>query len=101
MRKTRRTHQRTGRYFLIPFLIVGMTVFYIWEQIIVNQLVRDIYDLKLKRAELKDRNRQLRIEIAKLMSIDRIERIARDSLHMTVLPQEPMILYYEVQNEEQ
>lgn len=86
---------------MILFLIVGMAVFYIWEQITVNQLVRDIYDLKLKRAELRDRNRQLRMEIARLTSIDRIERIARDSLHMAVLPQEPMILYYEVQDEEQ
>lgn len=96
---TRKGHRSQGGHLILKcvvvlFLIIATMIFYLWERIVVNQLLRDIQALRQKQEKLKDENKRLGIEIAKLMAFDRIEKVARDSLGMIVPLQEPEILFY-------
>ncbi|HEX5109442.1 MAG TPA: hypothetical protein VFV95_13385 [Vicinamibacterales bacterium] len=75
-------HRELWRSTLVGLLFVAVLVFSVWRH--VEQLYDgyDMSDLRVKRAVEDQRNRELRNEVEKLRSLQRIEPIARQRLRM-------------------
>lgn len=87
------SYQRYLIFFLLLFL--GMTL-YVWEQVKVGELAKEINRLKAERERLWNENEHLRVEIAALSSRERIERIAQERLEMVYPSKRPLVLFTRV-----
>jgi len=67
-------------FYLFPGLII--LLFYVWQQI---QVVLWGYKIESVQKEINyydDQNRELRLKIGHLTSLDHVEKIAKEKLHM-------------------
>lgn len=76
------------RFDLLQSLLLGGVVlivilFYVWQQIQVVRLGYQIEDLAGERAALIRQQKGLRVEVARLKSLRRVEEIARRQLGLT------------------
>lgn len=91
-KRRERTILSFWRYLLlIGLLFMGM-ILYVWEQVEITELARDIDRLKAEKRRLENENGLLRIEIASLSSRERIEQIARERLGMVYPSKRPIVL---------
>ncbi len=63
-------------------LLAGMALLYVWQHAKVMQLGYEMVNLRMKRAELLQKNKLWQVELAALKSPERIERMARENLNM-------------------
>ncbi|MCX8117183.1 MAG: cell division protein FtsL [Desulfobacterota bacterium] len=63
-------------------LLVGASLFYVWTRIRVIQLGYDISNALQENRALLEANKRMRLEVATLKSLERIERIAVEELRM-------------------
>ena len=78
-------HREMWRSVVVGVLLVSVVLFSTWQHF---ELVRYGYrfeEMQQQRTVVEDRSRHLRLEIETLRSLERIERIALEDLHM-VLP---------------
>jgi len=76
------------RFDLLQSLILGgavlvVVLFYVWQHIQVVRLGYQVEDLAGERAALIQQQKELRFEAARLMSLRRVEEIARGQLGLT------------------
>ena len=83
----KKTSGKISIFYLIIFfvLISALSVFLINNIITVNNLNREISDLKEDINKVNQANNTYRIEIEKLSSYDRIKKIAEEKLNMKVV----------------
>lgn len=68
---------------LLIFIMATSTfVFHVWSRLYVLRLGYEIYSQDNVKKELIEENRKLEMAIASLRSPSRLERIARDELHL-------------------
>jgi len=88
------------RFTLIFILFSVLLVYYVWQQIEVNQIAVEINQLEERRNQLINVNEQLRLDIDKQLNFDLITQFAREELEMvfpetspeeilTELPEQP------------
>ncbi|UCD71402.1 MAG: cell division protein FtsL [Syntrophobacterales bacterium] len=71
--------------FLVFFTIAALIacfLFYVWSRVLVIKLGYDLSEAMEVQLKLVQDNKKLKIEIATLKSLARIERIAQDELDM-------------------
>lgn len=68
--------------YLVGF-IAALSLIYIWSRVQIVRYGYEINDLKIEQRLLAEENRQIQLELSTLKSPQRIERIAKDKLHMT------------------
>lgn len=76
------------RFDLFPSLLLGSLVLfgvlcYVWQPIQVLRLGYQVEDLAEERAGLIRQQKELRLEVARLRSLRRVEEIARHQLGLT------------------
>lgn len=79
-------------YLLCVIIFVTGVIFYIYPQMAIVDMA---YELELKKAEenrLIKKNRFLKVELASLKRLDRIERIAGDKLGL-IPPDDEQVVY--------
>ena len=70
--------------FVLPMLLlIGSCLFFVWSRIQVIQLGYEISNALKERKGLGETNKKWRIEIARLKSYARIERMAAEELKMS------------------
>lgn len=83
-RKTKASYWAHGHRFLFVFsvavVIVAFALIFVWMNYQVVQAGYDIAGLHQEKAELLDLNQQLKLELANLTSLDRLERLAKKKL---------------------
>ncbi|MGH7369416.1 MAG: septum formation initiator family protein [Candidatus Methylomirabilaceae bacterium] len=84
----RRGADRLWRFDLVPSLCLGGLVllgvlFYVWQHIQVVRLGYEIEQLQGERVTLLRREKELRVDLARLKSLRRVEEIARRELGLT------------------
>ncbi len=67
---------------LLLSLLVGASLFYVWTRIQVIQLGYEMSKALKENRELTEANKRMRLEVATLKSLSRIERIAIEELRM-------------------
>jgi len=73
-------------------LAIGTLTFYIWQQSVLISLGYDSSELERGKARLEEDIRRLETEKASLLALDKVERIARDELHLSS-PRQDQIIY--------
>ncbi len=68
--------------FCIIAAIIAGSLFYVWSRVLVINLGYDLSEAMEVHWKLAGENKKLRIEIATLRSLARIERIAQEELEM-------------------
>lgn len=77
----RQQHQRRHRYIWGVLLLCLLTTFaYLRTRLWVVDLSYEYHDLQKELNQLKDDNAKLRLEVGKLRSPTRLERLAREQL---------------------
>jgi cell division protein FtsL len=76
------------RFDLLQSLVLGGAVlvvilFYVWQHVQVVRLGYEVEYLAGERAALVQQQKELRLEVARLMSLRRVEEIARGQLGLT------------------
>ncbi|MEW5723781.1 MAG: cell division protein FtsL [Thermodesulfobacteriota bacterium] len=72
-----------GRFFVAlaaAFLFVSFSLAIVWSGHQIVQTGYDISRLQKETADLTDYNRKLKVELANLTALDRLEQVARDEL---------------------
>jgi cell division protein FtsL len=75
----------------LTFFLTGL-LFYLWPNMAMLQTGFQYSRLQTEKENLIEKNNALRLEISSLMSLGRIERIARNELNMTD-PVEDQLIY--------
>lgn len=65
-------------------LLTLFLVFYVWEGIQTGKLVREVGELRVTKTKLENRVQILSVHMDRLSSFDRIEKLARSQLGMTL-----------------
>lgn len=76
-------------------LIVGGLFFYIWPRTRLVTLIYDYNNLRQKEKELTHYNKMLRLELASLKSLGKVERIAMEKMGM-IVPEDKNIILVKV-----
>lgn len=79
-------------YFLYIIIIFSALLFYVWQRIQSDKIGYKIIQLQKKKADLKNKNRHLRVQVNSLKSLDRIEKIAKEELKMIKPEKENIII---------
>lgn len=79
-------------YFLYIIIIFSALLFYVWQRIQSDKIGYKIIRLQKNIADLKNKNKHLRVEINSLKSLDRIEKIAIEELKMVKPDKESVII---------
>jgi cell division protein FtsL len=72
-------------------LAVGTLTFYVWHQAAIIQIGYQTSRLEEKMAQLNEEIKRLETDKASLLALDRVDRIAREELHL-VEPQPEQII---------
>jgi cell division protein FtsL len=75
-------HREMWRSVVIGVLLVSVVLFSTWEHFELVRYGYRLEEMQQQRAVVEDRSRHLRLEIETLRSLERIERIALEDLHM-------------------
>lgn len=78
-------HREMWRSVVIGVLLVSVVLFSTWQHFELVRYGYRLEEMQQQRTVVEDRSRHLRLEIETLRSLERIERIALEDLHM-VLP---------------
>ncbi len=70
------------RFVLLFAILVAGMLGYVWEQVTVTSLKRQIDTLYLQKQRVIEENRRLETQIARLSSASRIKKIASEKLGM-------------------
>ncbi|OGD21041.1 MAG: hypothetical protein A2W03_10185 [Candidatus Aminicenantes bacterium RBG_16_63_16] len=73
-------------------LAIGTLTFYIWQQSVLINLGYESSNLERVKARLEEDIRRLDTEKVSLLALDKVERIARDELHLAS-PRQDQIIY--------
>ncbi len=76
-------------------LALATLTFYIWHQAAVIQLGYELNLLEEKKAQLGEDIKRLETERAALLAPDRVDKIAREELHL-VEPKPEQVIYEEI-----
>ena len=82
-------------YALFSTCFLGGILFYLWPNMQLLQSGFQYNNLQTQKERLMEENRALRLEISRLESMDRVERISRTELGMTV-PEKGQIIYVKI-----
>jgi len=63
-------------------LAAGLALLYLWQHAEVMELGYELVNLRMQKTQVLQRNKLLQMELAELKAPDRIERLARETLHM-------------------
>ncbi|KPL04058.1 MAG: hypothetical protein AMJ90_02040 [candidate division Zixibacteria bacterium SM23_73_2] len=98
-RKNKRDKKSFGlvKFFLVLVFMGFLSLVYIWQKVTVLKFSQDIKEMKTEIAEKQKKVKYLNIEIAKLSSVERIERIAQLRLGL-IYPKTDQIVFLEEQN---
>jgi len=80
------------RLFLVFGCLATLMTVWIWETTYVRTHMREIEQLKDERSEILKRNEAIQVEISKLSSYDRIEKIAGEKLGMHPSREKPEMI---------
>ncbi len=80
------------RLFLIFGCLAMLMTIWIWETTYVRSHMAEIERLKDERTDISKRNEAIQVEIAKLSSYERIERIASEKLGMRPSTEKPEMI---------
>jgi len=72
-------------------LAIGTLTFYIWQQSVLINLGYESSNLERVKARLEEDIRRLDTEKATLLALDKVERIAREKLHLSRARQDQII----------
>ena len=72
-------------------LAIGTLTFYIWQQSVLINLGYESSNLERIKARLEEDIRRLDTEKATLLALDKVERIAREKLHLSRARQDQII----------
>jgi len=78
-------HREMWRSVVVGVLLVSVVLFSTWQHFELVRYGYRLEEMQQQRAVVEDNSRHLRLEIETLRSLERIERIALEDLHM-VLP---------------
>lgn len=87
--------QRSGILLIVIFFFV-MSIRYIWQQIYVQNLAREVNDLQHAIEQVVNNNKAFKVEIAALSGLNRIEKIAKEKLGMQYPDKFPVVLKLQV-----
>jgi len=83
-RKSKASYWAQGHRFFMAFsaasLFIAFALFFVWSNYNGVQMGYEIARLQRERSELVDLNRKLKLELANLTSLDRLERVAKEEL---------------------
>ncbi|MGM0602480.1 MAG: FtsB family cell division protein [Bacillota bacterium] len=80
-------------YVFLVFLIGTMFVIYVGQILKINQYNYQILELENKLSRLQENNEQLQIKLASKTSLDKVEKIARNRLHMVEAENTSVVFY--------
>tara|TARA_B100000315_G_scaffold235312_1_gene250125 strand:+ start:5056 stop:5400 length:345 start_codon:yes stop_codon:yes gene_type:complete len=84
--------------FLIAFSLVGSGIFfYSWPRVNLVTLTYDYNKLRAKENELIQLNRMLKLELASIKSLEKVEKIATEKMGM-IEPKDEDIIFIKVKN---
>jgi cell division protein FtsL len=66
-------------------------LFYVWLRVETGLVSAELRELKLKENRLTAENEELRADVARLSSFERIQRIAQEELGLVFLPRKDVI----------
>ena len=92
-KSNRKTGRRQGLLFkvIITLVIVSLlSVFYVWNKLMVNRLVVEVNDLQNQHRKILDANEVLRAEIDRKSSLERIGKIATTQLGLIYPREQPV-----------
>ncbi|MFH1784275.1 MAG: cell division protein FtsL [bacterium] len=78
----RRKKDSSHIYIVYIVMLCVALFFYVWQRAQAAKLSYDITGYKSKVDELRNINKHLQVDIQKLRSLERIEKVASESLHM-------------------
>lgn len=94
---------RDAKSYLCIFIALGLIgsglFVYMWPRVKLVTLVYDYNAMKEKKKELTHYNRMLRLELASIKSLDRVEKIATEKMGM-IVPADEDIVLIKVRNEQ-
>jgi cell division protein FtsL len=91
VRRSRNTQRKWARAALVClFLFLAMMVF-VWKQIKINQLAKEINALIRRKEQLVNENKTLQLDIASMSQLSRIGRIASQKIGMQYPDQYPIV----------
>ena len=79
---TDKQSSRFLRYIFVVFLVISLLVLYVWQRVQKDNLLSEIQELRIKKAELTREYFGLKVEVYELSSLKRIEKIATERLNM-------------------
>jgi len=82
-------------FLLSLLLIVFFLTLYVWQRVTVIKLLKEMEELKEVLAQQEKKYKYLNLEITKLSSIERIEKIAQEKLGL-IYPMRERIIYVDV-----
>ncbi|RCW51375.1 MULTISPECIES: septum formation initiator family protein [unclassified Halanaerobium] len=82
-----------GIYIFTLFLVGTMFIIYIGQILKINQYNYQILELEDKLSQLEENNEELQIKLASETSLDKIEKTARNRLHMVEAEKRTIVFY--------
>ncbi len=82
-----------GIYVFTLFLVGTIFIIYVGQILKINQYNYQILELEDKLSQLKEGNEELQIKLASETSLDKIEKTARNKLHMVEAEKRSVVFY--------
>lgn len=83
--------------FLVFILIVGGVFSYIWPRMKIVTLIYEYNYLQVREKKLVHYNKMLRLELASIMSLDKVEKVAIGKMGM-IVPEDKNVIFAKVEN---
>ncbi len=96
-RKLLRKLKASASLIIVSLLIVGGIFSYVWPRLKFMTLIYDYNNLQAKENGLKQYNNMLKLELASIISYDKVERIAKGKMKM-IVPEDKNIVLVKVQD---
>ncbi len=79
-------------FLFVAFVLMAVAITYVWSHIQMTRLEYQLAEEMTRKEHLMEEQRRLKLELATLKSPQRIESIARKSLHMSYPERDQVIV---------
>ncbi len=83
--------------FLVSVLIGGGIFSYVWPRVKIVNLIYYYNNLQVKEKQLEQYNKMLKLELASIMSLEKVEKVAKEKMGM-VVPEDNNVIFVKVED---
>lgn len=83
-------------FLFVSFVMMAVAIIYVWSHVQMTKLEYQVADEMARKEQMLEEQRKLKLEYATLKSPQRIETIARNSLHLAYPEGDQVILLKDI-----